>query len=165
MSEASFVSSEWSNWLDEYANKFLLYARQKIRNISDAEDLLQDALIESWKRMGYKVPPPALVYATIRRRAIDRARQTDSRSRRELVDLEIEDFFELPSVDERARREVLVAAINKLPEDQQEVVFLRIWGGLAFKEISATIHAPLPTVASRYKYAIGRLKQILKETY
>src|SRR5215471_8187325 len=78
--------AEWQSWLDEYAPKFLLFARQQSRSEADAQDLVQEALLETAQRLHQQQPPPpALVFATIRRRAIDLARRETRRSARELA--------------------------------------------------------------------------------
>ena len=61
---------DWDDWLAENAARFLLFARQQTRCGQDAEDVLQESLVETWKRADGR-PEAALVYATIRRRAID----------------------------------------------------------------------------------------------
>ena len=76
------TASVWESWIAANASRFLLFARQQTRSDHDAEDVLQDALVESWERGGGR-PEAALVFATIRRRAIDRGRRHDRRARRE----------------------------------------------------------------------------------
>jgi RNA polymerase sigma-70 factor, ECF subfamily len=48
-----------------------------------------------------------------------------------------------------------------LPEEQRETVFLKIWSGLTLLEISEITQTPLNTVASRYRYAIEKLRERL----
>ena len=73
--DESPVQAEWRRWLDDHAPRFLLFARQKARCEADAQDLVQEAVMEAAQRTANDAPPPvALVYATIHRRAIDWAR-------------------------------------------------------------------------------------------
>ena len=66
--------ADWRRWLEEHAPKFLLFARQQARSEADAQDLVQEALVEACHRQNDdRPPPPALVFATVRRRAIDLA--------------------------------------------------------------------------------------------
>src|SRR3974390_3585025 len=82
--DESPVQAEWRRWLDDHAPRFLLFARQKARCEADAQDLVQEAVMEAAQRISNGVPPPvALVYATIHRRAIDWARAEDRRMGRE----------------------------------------------------------------------------------
>ena len=69
---------DWAGWLESHAERFLLYARERTMCEADAEDVLQDALVEAWERTPTgRMPDGALVYATIRRRAIDQGRRRE----------------------------------------------------------------------------------------
>ena len=56
----------------------------------------------------------------------------------------------------------LEAALRELPVDQREVVALKVYEGLTFREIAELTDAPLNTVASRYRYAIDKLRAVLE---
>ncbi|NNE92375.1 MAG: RNA polymerase sigma factor, partial [Verrucomicrobiales bacterium] len=43
------VNSSWSDWLRENGPRLMLYARQQTRCEADAEDVLQAALVKTWK--------------------------------------------------------------------------------------------------------------------
>src|ERR1700760_110107 len=78
------VETDWGQWLERFAPRFLLFARQQARSEADAQDLVQEAVVASWRRCQDGSPPlPAVVFATIRRRAIDKARAEDRRAARE----------------------------------------------------------------------------------
>ena len=49
-------------------------------------------------------------------------------------------------------------AISKLPDDQREVVVLRLKGGLKFKAIADSQGVSVSTVHSRYQYALDKLR-------
>ncbi|MFI5097669.1 MAG: RNA polymerase sigma factor [Candidatus Acidiferrales bacterium] len=55
----------------------------------------------------------------------------------------------------------LQAALRELPDEQREVVFLRIWSGLTLQEIADSTKLPINTVASRYRYALEKLRERL----
>jgi RNA polymerase sigma-70 factor (ECF subfamily) len=55
-------------------------------------------------------------------------------------------------------RMAIEAALRELPIEQREVVVLKVYEGLTFKEIAEVTGAPLNTVASRYRYALDRLR-------
>jgi len=57
------------------------------------------------------------------------------------------------------KKELLKEKINKLTHDQREVVFLRIYGDMSFKEISRMLDVPLNTVLGRMHYAVKNLKR------
>ena len=51
------------------------------------------------------------------------------------------------------------ALLARLPEEQREVIMLKVYAGLTFKEIAETLELSANTVASRYRYAIERLRE------
>jgi RNA polymerase sigma-70 factor (ECF subfamily) len=154
-------SDEWRSWLRTNGPRFLLYARQQTRTESDAEDVLQDALVESWQRTG-AMPPDALVFATIRRRAIDLARSSDRRGVREIESGTPDTDWFAPDIEERETQRLLEDAVKSLQPNYREVVTLKVWGGLTFQEIAEATGVPLNTAASRYRYALEELRDILK---
>ena len=152
------TEQDWNDWLAEHAGRFLLFARQQTRCGQDAEDVLQDALVEAWKRAGGR-PDNPLVYATIHRRAIDLARKTDRRAIREQAS-ESPELFSGPPEDAEMTA-LLEREIQKLPEAQREVLTLKFWGGLTFAEVAVALAIPQGTAASRYRMALESLRQTL----
>ena len=149
----------WRTWLESHARRFLLFARDQTRSEADAQDVLQDALVEGWRRGGGTTPDHALVFATIRRRAIDLGRRND---RRELRELAAPEWFQAP-VGEPAQDDELERAVKALPAHLREVVVLKTWSELTFQQIADTLGIPLNTAASRYRYALQHLRSALKE--
>jgi RNA polymerase sigma-70 factor (ECF subfamily) len=152
----------WRSWLSANARRFLLFARDQTRSEADAQDILQEALIESWKRrdLGEDCPPPdALVFATIRRRAIDLGRSLQRREKRESV----AGWFQQGTAQPPASDAELERAVKNLQPNYREVVVLKIWGSLTFEKIAETLGIPANTAASRYRYALENLRSALKE--
>ena len=56
----------------------------------------------------------------------------------------------------------LAAAVERLSRDQREVLVMKIWNELTFAEIAETLGISQNTAASRYRYALGALKKILR---
>jgi RNA polymerase sigma-70 factor (ECF subfamily) len=85
----------------------------------------------------------------VRRRARTRAGAADSA-------VDVDDLEAPPSEDVGAasrRREAIRELVDRLPEEQGEVLVLRIMLGWALKEIADTTGAPLNTVRSRLRLA------------
>ena len=159
------TQSDWRCWLDQHTPKLLLFARQKARVEADAQDLVQESLVEAMERQGDGQPPPlALLYATIHRRAIDLARRQDRRANRELAAFELmaEVWFD-SSVEDRELQQLIQNAMSRLSENLQEVVTLKVWGGLTFAEIAEVLGIPANTAASRYRYGLEELRRLTKE--
>lgn len=162
-SDQTSAASRWQQWLAEAGEAFFLYARQQTRCESDAKDVFQDALTESWQKTGGEVPERGMVLATIRRRAIDLGRSLDRRTRREQrAAAETDDWF-APDFAAADTRSHLSQAIRELPENLREVLVLRMWNDLTFPAIARLTGVPLATATSRYRYAIERLRDCLTE--
>lgn len=52
-------------------------------------------------------------------------------------------------------------ALRKLPSEQSEIVVLKIWEEMTFQQIAECLEIPLPTAASRYRYALEKLANSL----
>ena len=160
------TDAEWRNWLDRHSPGFGLFARQKVHSEMDAQDLVQEAILEAAKRAAPALPTPALVFATIHRRAIDRARRENRRAARELsaaTDQPVVWFDVTP--EERERAQLIQGALSKLPEPYREVIALKVWSDLTFGEIGEALNIPPNTAASRYRYGLQELRKLTKEVF
>jgi len=52
-------------------------------------------------------------------------------------------------------------ALTALPGDQREVVVLHVWGELTFAQIGGLVGVSANTAASRYRYALGKLREAM----
>jgi RNA polymerase sigma-70 factor (ECF subfamily) len=60
-----------------------------------------------------------------------------------------------------AERLALEAALRELPPEQREVVHLHVFEGWTFQEVADGCGESINTVASRYRYALTRLRDAL----
>lgn len=67
------------------------------------------------------------------------------------------DHAQLAEISSELRR-----AVNRLPLEQKQVFLLREEAGLPFREIARVVGAPLGTVLARMKYAMDRLREMLR---
>lgn len=157
--------TDWRRWLDRDGPALLLLARQYVPDRADAEDVVQEAFVRFWRARGRAADARAYLFACVRRCALEWLRGARRRDRREeaVARPDIADpLFETRLVQEDRRRQV-EAALARLPTEQREVVVLKVWGGLTFPEIAAALDVPANTAASRYRYALDRLRPHLSE--
>jgi RNA polymerase sigma-70 factor (ECF subfamily) len=90
------------------------------------------------------------------------ARSNESRRRAEAAEL----FLEATHDDHEVREvaEELTMALARLRLEQREVVELKYYGGLTLAEIADVTGAPPGTVATRYRTAIGILRDWFSRT-
>ena len=99
--------------------------------------------------------------------AIDLIRRRGTREKtHEKFGAEADDIFE-PSneLDEQSFRRELDGALGALPVEQRAVVHLKLWEGLTFEDIGDTLNISLNTAASRYRYALDKLRGRLRPLY
>jgi RNA polymerase sigma-70 factor (ECF subfamily) len=156
----------WKQCFDQLAPKLVLYARQLTSSSSDADDVVQMAFVRWWRRFpeGDTENIP-LLYAAVRTIALDLRRSDTRRAKRELVSeitLKSEDvpIFD-PSPEMKETAAIVTDALSKLPEEQREVVTLKLWGELTFQEIATAMGISINTVSGRYRYALNGLQKQL----
>ncbi len=57
--------------------------------------------------------------------------------------------------------EAIHAALARLPVEQREVVLLRVWHDMSYREIGEVLDISPDTAASRWRYGIDKLKGML----
>jgi RNA polymerase sigma-70 factor, ECF subfamily len=159
------AESDWEQWLVRHSPRLLLFARQQTSCEADAQDLVQEAVVESWRRQSQGDPPPlGCVYATIRHRAVDLARRDGRRAAREVAaHLDGPQHWFDSGVEERERNLLIQKAMSNLAANYRDVVTLKVWGGLTFVEIAQALEIPANTAASRYRYGLIELRKLTKE--
>jgi RNA polymerase sigma-70 factor (ECF subfamily) len=58
----------------------------------------------------------------------------------------------------------VTSAVAALPPTQREVIALKIDGGLTFAEIASVLGTSINTVASRYRYALEKIRTMIADT-
>ena len=160
--ESARSEDDWQTCFRQLGPALLLFARRWTNSRADAEDVVQEAFVRFWRRQ-HSLENRALLYATVRSTALDRLRRDQRRARREaLAALDGADHFEPEFSPEDEGQQLLAAAVERLPNEQREVVVLKIWNELTFAEIAGVLQISQNTAASRYRYALSTLKKILQ---
>ncbi len=161
--EAAF---DWKRTFEQIAPQLVLYARQLVDSKSDAEDVVQMAFVRWWRRFpegdNNHIP---LLYAAVRTIALDQRRSDNRRVNREAksdiaVAGENAPSFD-PQPDQKEIAAIVQKALQDLPQEQREVVTLKLWGDLTFNEIAAMTGDSINTVAGRYRYALQAMQRKL----
>ena len=84
--------------------------------------------------------------------------EVDLFNSKKLSDSNIEELI----VNSQIRAEIRTL-INELPDDQREVVLLRHYGELSFKEIAEQTDVSINTALGRMRYALINLRKLIKE--
>ncbi len=160
--ERTLIDEDWKTCFAQLGPALLLFARRWTNSLADAEDIVQEAFVRFWRRQ-HSIENRALLYATVRSTALDRLRSDQRRARREAaVALDGAEHFEPFFAARDEGQQLLAAAVERLPNEQREVLTLKIWNELTFAEIANILEISPNTAASRYRYALGALKKALQ---
>ncbi len=85
-------------------------------------------------------------------------KEVDLFNSKRLSDMNIEEILIKNQIRSDLRK-----LIYSLPEDQREVVLLRHFGGLSFKEIADQTDVSINTALGRMRYALINLRKMIKE--
>lgn len=157
-----------SELYDAHAAGLFHYIVGILRSEAEAKDLLQELFL---KLQHQGLPAVESERAWLTRLAhnltLDWLRRHRARvSAEERSASEPYDIFQCeadPDSAEFAQR--VQAALDELPLEQRSVAHLKLWQGLTFEEIAAAQGIPLNTAASRYRYAIEKLRTLLRPLY
>jgi len=162
--------------INRHRSKVYTYILITIKNQQLAEDLFQETfikVIQSLRGGKYKDNGKFLswVIRIAHNLIIDHFRkekqmnaisnddsEVDLFNSKKLSDGNIEELI----IDSQIKSEIRVL-INELPDDQREVVLLRHYGGLSFKEIAEQTDVSINTALGRMRYALINLRKLIQE--
>jgi len=133
---------------------------------TEVKDILQEIFIRLAKSpdlLKEVESPRAYLFRMGHRLAIDRMRREQTRRHyNEQARPECEFSPPAANHDEAWRRKLLGDSLEALPPEQKAVVLLKIWEGLTFVQIAEVLGIPADTAASRYRYALDKLRGALR---
>lgn len=154
-----------------------------VRDEAAASDIFQETCIKVFRNLDKYSEEgrfKAWLFRTASNLAMDHFRRASATARF----VQAEDYGSSDDADERPAREtaavgetpgeildaqstkaVVEAALERLPPEQKEVVLLREYAGLSFKEIAELTDAPIGTVLARMSRAVKKLRAELEKTY
>jgi RNA polymerase sigma factor (sigma-70 family) len=156
-SEQMMTPHDFTRLLNAHGPPLILYARQWS---AAPEDVVQEAFL---KLVALRQQPHAVVpwlYKVVRHAAIDSGRTTRRRQQRERAVARPVRWFVEREVD-GLDAEAAVAAVQRLPGEQREVIVARLWGGLSFEEIAEVAGCSASTAFRRFDAGIAALRKEL----
>ena len=154
MQTVRLTSDEVESLYQKHGASLAAYACAYGLDHASAEDVVHQLFL---KILGEKVfvpqSPLAYLYRATRNSSLNLRR--DRQRETELHDTDVWFIHPGGSHDEVL---TLQKALQELPEEQRETVFLKVWSGMTLAEIAELTETPLNTVASRYRYALRKLR-------
>mgnify|MGYP002511137919 FL=1 len=154
------VNRQAERMLTEYGTSILRLAYSYLHNLSDAEEVLQDTLIQFLKTAP-ALDGPRHEKAWLLRVAANLSKNRIDYNRIRLTDELNEELIS----EEREDLSFVWEAVKALPAHQREAVHLFYHEGYTAAEIGAMLGRRESTVRSDLRRGRARLKEILKEAY
>lgn len=151
---------------DRYGEKMYHYLALRLGSSEDAEDVLQETFCRLARysvRWALVRNPKAFVFKVLRNEA---NRHLVRRTQQRVVGQKYPEHQNLPVfvIDDAAENSaaIISQALSRLPDDQKEIIILRIFQDFSFKEIAAVCGLSINTAASRYRYGIEKLRSSME---
>ena len=151
------------------------FIRGRVRDAAEAEDILQDVLLEFYAASEALEQAGAWLFRVAKNRIIDRARRKREEPLPAAADGEGSSWLEenLPDPaagpDAAYARSVLLgsieAALQALPPEQRDVFVAHEVEGLSFADMSSQWRVPQNTLLARQRYAVLALRARLRAEY
>ena len=130
---ATAITGERSRAQDAIHQVFLKLLKDGIRDVADAK---------------------AYLFTCVRNIVL-----SDEKYRHRNVELAEESTWFAPSARDYTAELNLRRALRALPEDQRLVTVLHLWSELTFSQIASVLGISSNTAASRYRYALAKLRE------
>ena len=162
--------------LERHKDRVFTYIYHAVKNEELADDIFQDTFVKAIMtiKQGRYVENghfPAWITRIAHNLIIDYFRQTKAENlqstddedanilnRKELSDCTIEDSIITTQIHDDVRR-----LVKALPESQREVLVMRYYKNMSFKEIADTTGVSINTALGRMRYAILNMRRIAEE--
>jgi len=162
--------------LDRYKDKLYSYINYIVRNSDLADDILQETFVKaiitlqkgaysSNGKFGAWLTRIAhnLMIDCFRQERNDNTVSADTEEYDVLNDIDLsENTVEDHMINSQTLRDVR-ALINNLPDNQREVVFMRYYQDLSFKEIADITGVSINTALGRMRYALLNIRRMAAE--
>jgi RNA polymerase sigma-70 factor, ECF subfamily len=137
-----------------------------------AEEIMLDVFMRVWqKAASYDVKNASVrIWLThiVHNHAIDVVRRRSTRPDRSALDLDKLTRQDAPleenpsaSAELASRRAKVLAALNSLPYEQEQVLLLAYFGGYSQYQIAELLQEPIGTIKTRMRLAMKKLRAIL----
>jgi RNA polymerase sigma-70 factor (ECF subfamily) len=140
------------------ASELVLYGRALGLSHAEAEDVLQETFVALMARPQRPDVPEHFCVRSYRNRALNYRRSLWRRLTREL---ESTRWFER-SPGESPEERAAMRGLATLPQEQREVIVLKIWHEHTFEEVGELLDISPNTAAGRYRYGLQKLRLFLK---
>jgi RNA polymerase sigma-70 factor, ECF subfamily len=143
------------------------YARTLTKDLSRADDLVQDCLVRALAKEHLWEPGTDLrawLFTILHNQHVNDVRRLVREGTVVPIDDMTSNLSAPPTVEASLDLSDVEQAIGGLPRDQREVILLAGREGMRYEEMAETLGVPVGTVRSRLSRARNRLRELMGET-
>lgn len=152
-----------------FASRVYGIALRVVRNPEHAEEVAQEVFLEVWRRASRFDPArgsaTSWLLALAHSRAVDRVRSVQASTDRDIraglaaVEPDVESVAD--TVEHRLERAAVRRCLDALTDLQRQSVTLAYYSGYTYPQVATLLAAPLPTVKTRMRDGLIRLRDCL----
>ena len=152
------TSTEIEQLYRQHGAALVLYATTIAGERSRGQDAVQQVFLKLIEGGGRRqmLDARAYLFASVRNAVLNEAK---TRQRIVALDPELA-WFDPPDRDFTSEAN-LRRALSTLSDEQREVTTLHVWGELTFSQIAEVLDIGANTAASRYRYALAKLRETM----
>ena len=165
--ENNITMNKLAEHLRREQSHLMRYACYRLGDADDAKDALQDAYLKVCGKLSDEKSSEVkdwrnYIFRTLSNICTSRLSQS---SRLQMIPLDARlDMADLPSESNEADYQRIAQLLAEIPEEQAEVIQLRIYGNNSFADVAEILSLPLPTVKSRFLYGLEKIRKAMKQT-
>ncbi|HTW60024.1 MAG TPA: RNA polymerase sigma factor [Terriglobales bacterium] len=139
----------------QHGAALLLFASAISSDRGRAQDVVQQVFLKAIEdgSLSQATNKKAYLFACVRNAVLN-----DAKVQGRNMPLDADSAWFSPPDRDYAGEQNLRRALADLPDDQREVIVLHVWGELTFSEIGNLLGISSNTAASRYRYALSKLR-------
>ncbi|HOZ60104.1 MAG TPA: ECF RNA polymerase sigma factor SigK [Nakamurella multipartita] len=154
---------------DTFSARVFGLARRIVRDPSHAEEIAQEVFLEIWRRASRfdraKGSGTSWILTLTHARAVDRVRSAQAATDREIkvaqssTERDVDTVVE--AVESSFERRAVQRCLGTLTELQRESITLAYFSGYSYREVAELLTAPLPTIKTRLRDGLIRLRDCM----
>jgi RNA polymerase sigma-70 factor (ECF subfamily) len=146
-----------------HGGALLLFATAITGERSRAQDALHQVFLKLIEdgNVRHALDKKAYLFACVRNAVLNEAKVLNRHTPLDPDSARLNSVWFAPPDRDYAAEHNLRHALAILPEDQRAVIVLHIWGDLTFAQIADLLEISANTAASRYRYALAKLRETM----
>lgn len=147
--------------------RLLRYACYRMADSDDAEDVLQETFLKLHTRLsdtesGQINDLPSYLFRTLAN-VCTKWQTNANRIKTVPLDIRVDVADTAPDKQNEDDYKRIALLLKEIPDEQAEVIRLRIYGDNSFAQVAEILSLPLPTVKSRFLYGLEKLRRGMKQ--